>query len=173
MVLTQHPPLETKSYWNEFDLEQVIGLTELSVEQITTEEIIRRSVIIGRRILLKMPDDIAIVCGPSEEKDTARFNRAVHYLSRRVPIFDQLPFEQLFLVIHAKKSLWDTLLRRKSSLFVANHFYEELFDDTKRWRPYFMSGWEKCPKASFQHELFQKRGTKAFYRSDSLLNDFH
>lgn len=174
MALRHKGIFETQNYWNDYDIQQVIGLADLSTEKITSEEVIRRSVVIGRRILLKMSDDITMVCGPSGEKDIPRIDRAIQRLSLRMSVFDQTPFEHLFHALHAKHSLWDTLLRRKTPLSVANQFYEELFaDNTKHWSPYFLEGWKEDSKSVFQHELFKKKNVTIFYRSDDLINSIY
>ncbi len=148
--------LVTKKYWNEEDW-----------ADLDKAEFIVDLFYIAERVLKRIPNPVAQVCGPistggvgSLEANLNIFNQTIKNLQDKgLHIFDQMPFEEKMKEIKEKiiKS------NQEYSQEIIHDFYEPLFSLGMIKTFYFIPGWESSTGANMEHNLALKYNIEIKY----------
>lgn len=160
-------PFQMRRHWFKKDFDRIYALTEST----DPEYIMRQALIIAEDILERLPTKLAVVCGPissggiSIEKNLQIFARTVFKLGQQMPVWNQLPFEPAFHVVHqCIKDDPKLCPDGSSSGYFIKHFYEPLFRAPQiTWFPHFIYGYRDSKGAMIEHAIFEKLGSKIFY----------
>lgn len=133
----------TKVFWQNEDFESLY--TSKNIAEVFE---------IAKRIIMRMPENIAQVCGPvtsggkgNIKENLIHLNTSIKELQQKgIPIFDQMPFEETFHRIVKDKSL------QQEYVNILNDFYEPLFRLNKIKTLYFVPGWESSRGANWEYE---------------------
>ncbi len=159
-----------KEYWTLEDFEALENLKSFSDPILVMKSLFS----IALRILNRSPQALATVCGPmssgtrSVEENIKIFNRTLFRLGQRIPVFNVMPFEPIFHMVHMlvedDKSLCPN---GSSSKFFIDHFYSKVYAIKKKWSPHFIGGWENSIGATMEHDIFRNLKCKPFYLQDN------
>lgn len=140
-------------YWEEEDVEQLAhARTFEDLRQIAT------------RVLRRMPQPIAQVCGPISTGSTGtigenleRLHGAIEKLKANgVSVFNQVPFEMPMQRIKSYRP-------DAGNVTLLNEFYLPLFKSRFVDTLYFLPGWESSQGASWEHEQALRLGLDIVY----------
>lgn len=120
---------------------------------------------IAERILERMPEGVAQVCGPiatgglgSLEANLDVFNQAIKKLQASgVHVFDQMPFEM------PMQKLKKDLKPGEYAYSILDDFYLPLMNQEKIKTFYFMPTWQTSKGAQWEHDLITKMGKEIRY----------
>lgn len=124
------------------------------MDEIATAQTYSELLPVGFRVLRRMPDGAAMICGPissggtgSMAENIERFKRAIEVVARSsVPVFTQMPFEAAMQRIKDRGGAGSDA----SSLLTT--FYRPLFESGRIKRLYFLPNWEGSFGARWEHE---------------------
>lgn len=145
---------KTKEYWEEKDWEDINKASS-----------IKDLFIVALRILNRMPDGLAQICGPistggkgSIEANLEEFNNKIKDLQNKgLNIFDQMPFEapmHKMVINYSKNEYMNSIL---------NDFYLPLFETGRIKELHFLQDWQSSIGANWEHEKAKKLGIKIIY----------
>lgn len=150
-------------------------LTQQDAEDIKKAKTFYELVIIGHRILNRMKEPIAQVCGPistggngSVDENLNVFAKAIKFLNQKgVNVFNQLPFERAFdkIMKNYKTSGYDTP--------ILEEFYGPLFESNKIKQVYFLPGWRKSIGAKWEYSYAKKLGIKIIIFPDDWMRKYN
>ena len=97
----------------------------------------------------------------SIEENFKVFVKTVFKVGQKLPLFNQLPFEPGFHVVHQLiKDDPKLCPNGSSSKFFIDHFYEKLFCfSDKEWFPHFIHGYEHSTGAMIEKKIFTELGS--------------
>lgn len=149
---------QMRNFWMKEDYTELLSLTDIR----DPFEIMNRSFLLAQEILARSPQTLGVVCGPmssgvlSSEENFEVFIKTVFKIGQKMPMFNQLPFEPGFAVVHELIKT-DPMLcpDGSSSKFFIDHFYEKLFRFSgKEWLPHFIYGYKHSKGAMMEHKIF-------------------
>ncbi len=144
----------TDSFWTAQDWEDLAKTTNA-----------KEMYAVAERVLARMPDQIAQVCGPiatgglgSLEANMIAFNTEIKKLQAEgVHVFDQMPFELPMQLL--KKDLKPG----EYPFSILDDFYLPLMKNEKVKTFYFMPKWETSTGAKWEHDLIKEMGKEIKY----------
>lgn len=139
--------------------------------------IMKHSFYVACDILAELPFELGIVCGPistgkrSVEENLEIFNNTVIKISNEMPIFNQVPFEPVFLPVHelVKNNQEFCSTAGRTSEFFINHFYVHVFTAGKKWKSHFIHGWESSVGAVMEHEILTELKSEIIYLPEDFV----
>lgn len=152
--------------WSEDIVEEVEALKDI----IDTISLMKQATEIALAILTKLPQTLGIVCGPissgkrSLQEQLHVFDLTVQKVSNTMPVFNQMPFEPIFGLVHERIKNDETLCpMNQTSKFFIDNFYRKVFFSGKEWVAHFIHDWEHSVGASIEHEIFTSLKSEIIY----------
>lgn len=144
----------TKEYWTEEDIAEVKSAKDF-------KDLYR----IAERILNKMPQPIAQVCGPigtgglgTIEANLEAFSEAIQALQKKgYTVFDQMPFEW------PMQGIKFNLPAGVYPESILTDFYLPIFESGLVTTFYFMPNWKSSRGANWEHEQAKRLGIQIIY----------
>lgn len=144
----------TSQFWTEADWQDL--------EKATTAQ---EMYLIAERVLDRMPDGVAQVCGPiatgglgSLEANLKAFDEEIKKLQATgVSVFDQMPFEM------PMQGLKKDLKPGEYAYSILDDFYLPLMKNPKLTTFYFMPNWQTSKGAQWEHNLITELGKEIRY----------
>ncbi len=123
---------------------------------------------IAHQVLLRMPQPVAMVCGPitsgglgSREKNLEVFRKTIKSLSDNgIIVFSQMPFEEPMWRIQKKI---EATLYYKEGGSILESFYLPIFESGLVKKFYFIPGWETSMGATWEHSQAKIMGIEIMY----------
>lgn len=139
----------TKQYWTENDFQDLQNAE-------TIQDVFK----VAQRVISRMPDTLAQVCGPvtsggkgSIEENLKHFSHIIKELQEQsFHIFDQMPFEETFQRIAYSKT------SSQHHDDILSNFYEPIFLLGKIKALYFIPGWETSKGSNWEYAKGQELG---------------
>ena len=154
---------QMRNFWTKEDYTELLSLMDIQ----DPFEIMNRSLLVAQEILARSPQKLGVVCGPmssgklSIPENFDVFIKTVFKIGQKMPMFNQLPFEPGFGVVHDLiKHNPELCPQGSSSKFFIDHFYERLFcESDKQWSAHFIYGFEHSKGAMMEHQIFTDLGS--------------
>lgn len=145
---------KTKEYWKPEDWKDISEASS-----------VKDLFVVALRILSRMPEVLAQVCGPistggkgSVDANLEEFNNKIKELQNKgLNIFDQMPFETpmyKMMVNYSKNEYMYSIL---------NDFYLPLFETGRIKELYFLPDWKSSKGANWEHEQAKRLNIKINY----------
>ncbi len=120
---------------------------------------------IAKRVLERMPNNLAQLCGPMSTGGTGNLNDNLELFSKIIEklkkqntiLFDQRKLENAIHRIRLKQG------EKYNPLELLENIYEPLFKTGKITTTYFIHGWETSQGTKWEHEQSKKRGLNIKY----------
>lgn len=123
---------------------------------------------VAHQILLRMPQPIAMVCGPissgglgSKEKNLEVFRNTIKTISDKgVVVFSQMPFERPMWKIQEKI---EAVPCYNGGCNILESFYLPIFESGLIKKFYFIRGWETSLGATWENNQAKRLGIEIVY----------
>lgn len=150
-------------------------LTQADMKDIEKSETFYELVTVGNRVLNRMGEPIAQVCGPistggnsSVKENLETLANTTELLTKNgINVFNQLQFERAFdrIMRNYKTSGYDTPILKE--------FYGPIFESGRIKIIYLLPGWKDSVGARWEYNYAKKLGIKTIILSDNWIKDLY